>query len=500
MTATLPDFILEPLVRTALTEDLSPMGDVTTRAVIAPGTRYTARLNAREQGVVSGMQIAAIAFRLVDPALKIETLVADGQPCTPGQTLMVIEGEAASILMGERVALNFAGRLTGIATLTAAFVAQTKGTKTRITCTRKTTPGLRVVEKLAVAHGGGSNHRFGLSDAILIKDNHVAAAGGIRAVLEAAKAVRSHMMRIELEVDSLSQLQEALAVGGADVILLDNMDTPTLRAAVELTAGRVVLEASGNMKLDRIAEVAATGVDYISDPFGPDAGSGPGFLGRKQPALCHRLQDHRAAFCGRMHPVRHQQFRRQCATFGKQIVLRVVDGDAGRLQLPRHDPADRIVIRAVEGGRRRHDHQFRIARQTPGRADVARAIKRDIILGEPGRGDQPAVHRFARLEYVVIVPAKGRHQSAQMEPQRRNHRNPHAEHIRDPQLFAQRAHLLHTRTHTARFEPVGAVAELQIVPLRAGEMQRLGPDAQKIGAFFQRDRMAVTQYQQLRRH
>ncbi|MDF2141964.1 carboxylating nicotinate-nucleotide diphosphorylase [Paenirhodobacter sp. CAU 1674] len=264
MTATLPDFILEPLVRTALTEDLSPMGDVTTRAVIAPGTRYTARLNAREQGVVSGMQIAAIAFRLVDPALKIETLVADGQPCAPGQTLMVIEGEAASILMGERVALNFAGRLTGIATLTAAFVAQTKGTKTRITCTRKTTPGLRVVEKLAVAHGGGSNHRFGLSDAILIKDNHVAAAGGIRAVLEAAKAVRSHMMRIELEVDSLSQLQEALAVGGADVILLDNMDTPTLRAAVELTAGRVVLEASGNMKLDRIAEVAATGVDYIS--------------------------------------------------------------------------------------------------------------------------------------------------------------------------------------------------------------------------------------------
>jgi nicotinate-nucleotide pyrophosphorylase (carboxylating) len=264
MTATLPDFILEPLVRTALTEDLSPMGDVTTRAVIAPGTRYTARLNAREQGVVSGMQIAAIAFRLVDPALKIETLVADGQPCTPGQTLMVIEGEAASILMGERVALNFAGRLTGIATLTAAFVAQTKGTKTRITCTRKTTPGLRVVEKLAVAHGGGSNHRFGLSDAILIKDNHVAAAGGIRAVLEAAKAVRSHMMRIELEVDSLSQLQEALAVGGADVILLDNMDTPTLRAAVELTAGRVVIEASGNMKLDRIAEVAATGVDYIS--------------------------------------------------------------------------------------------------------------------------------------------------------------------------------------------------------------------------------------------
>lgn len=264
MTAPLPDFLLEPLVRAALTEDLSPMGDVTTRAVVPAGTRYAARLNAREAGVVSGMQIAALAFRLVDPALSVETCVTDGSPIAPGDTLMRIEGDAASILMGERVALNFAGRLSGIATLTAAFVAETRGTKTRITCTRKTTPGLRVVEKMAVAHGGGSNHRFGLSDAILIKDNHVAAAGGIRAVLEAAKAARSHMMRVELEVDRLDQLEEALEVGGADVILLDNMDTPTLRRAVALAGGRVVLEASGNMQLSRIAEVAATGVDYIS--------------------------------------------------------------------------------------------------------------------------------------------------------------------------------------------------------------------------------------------
>ncbi len=264
MTAPLPDFLLEPLVRAALTEDLSPMGDVTTRAVVPTGTCYAARLNAREAGVVSGMQIAALAFRLVDPALTVETCVTDGSPIAPGDTLMRIEGEAASILMGERVALNFAGRLSGIATLTSAFVAETRGTKTRITCTRKTTPGLRVVEKMAVAHGGGSNHRFGLSDAILIKDNHVAAAGGIRAVLEAAKAARSHMMRVELEVDRLDQLEEALEVGGADVILLDNMDTPTLRRAVALAGGRVVLEASGNMQLSRIAEVAATGVDYIS--------------------------------------------------------------------------------------------------------------------------------------------------------------------------------------------------------------------------------------------
>ncbi|RLL72491.1 carboxylating nicotinate-nucleotide diphosphorylase [Paenirhodobacter hankyongi] len=264
MTAPLPDFLLEPLVRAALTEDLSPMGDVTTRAVVPAGTRYAARLNAREAGVVSGMQIAALAFRLVDPALSVETCVTDGSPIAPGDTLMRIEGDAASILMGERVALNFAGRLSGIATLTSAFVAETRGTRTRITCTRKTTPGLRVVEKMAVAHGGGSNHRFGLSDAILIKDNHVAAAGGIRAVLEAAKAARSHMMRVELEVDRLDQLEEALEVGGADVILLDNMDTPTLRRAVALAGGRVVLEASGNMQLSRISEVAATGVDYIS--------------------------------------------------------------------------------------------------------------------------------------------------------------------------------------------------------------------------------------------
>ncbi|MCL7465473.1 carboxylating nicotinate-nucleotide diphosphorylase [Phaeovulum sp. NW3] len=264
MTAPLPDFLLEPLVRAALTEDLSPMGDVTTRAVVPAGARYKARLNAREPGVVSGMQIAALAFRLIDPVLQIRVLVADGQPCTPGATLMEIEGAASSILMAERVALNFAGRLSGIATLTAAFVAQTKGTKARITCTRKTTPGLRMVEKLAVQHGGGSNHRFGLSDAILIKDNHIAAAGGVRQVLQAARAARSHMMRVELEVDSLRQLEEALGVGGADVILLDNMDTPTLRAAVAINAGRLVLEASGNMRLDRIAEVAATGVDYIS--------------------------------------------------------------------------------------------------------------------------------------------------------------------------------------------------------------------------------------------
>lgn len=262
--ATLPDLILEPLVKSALMEDLGTYGDITTRAVIPADVRYTARLNARADGVVSGMQVAAIAFRLVDPTLVIRQLKQDGDAIAKGDTLMEIEGPAASILSGERVALNFAGRLTGIATLTASFVQQTAGTNTRITCTRKTTPGLRIVEKQAVLHGGGFNHRFSLSDAILIKDNHIAAAGGVRAVLEATKAHASHMVRVEIEVDTLAQLDEVLSVGGADVVLLDNMDTPTLHEAVAMNAGRMVLEASGNMKLERIAEVSATGVDYIS--------------------------------------------------------------------------------------------------------------------------------------------------------------------------------------------------------------------------------------------
>ncbi|MFC3526567.1 carboxylating nicotinate-nucleotide diphosphorylase [Paracoccus mangrovi] len=260
----LPDLILEPLVRAALDEDLGTYGDITTRTVIPAGTRYKARIRAREAGIVSGMQLAAIAFRLIDPALVLRVHCPDGAPFGPGDTLAEIEGEAASILSAERVALNFAGRLCGIATLTAAFVAETRGTRTRITCTRKTTPGLRLVEKQAVLHGGGFNHRFSLSDAILIKDNHIAAAGGIAPVLAAVKARASHMMRVEIEVDRLEQLAEVLDQGGADVVLLDNMDTPTLRKAVAMVSGRLVLEASGNMRLDRIAEVAATGVDYIS--------------------------------------------------------------------------------------------------------------------------------------------------------------------------------------------------------------------------------------------
>lgn len=262
--SSVPDLILEPMIKNALMEDLGSYGDVTTRAVIPADTIYTARLNARADAVVSGMQVARIAFHMVDASLEVETHVADGQPCQTGQTLMTIRGSAASILSAERVALNFAGRLTGIATMTAAFVAETAGTDARVTCTRKTTPGLRVVEKLAVLHGGGFNHRYSLSDAILIKDNHIAAAGGVRAVLEATKRHASHMMAVEIEVDRLDQLTEVLEVGGASVVLLDNMDNDTLRQAVALVDGVMKTEASGNVTCQRIASIAATGVDYIS--------------------------------------------------------------------------------------------------------------------------------------------------------------------------------------------------------------------------------------------
>lgn len=262
--ATVPDLILEPMVRAALTEDLGTCGDITTRTVIPAGVTYAARLNAREDAVVSGMQVAALAFRLVDPTLKITPLAVDGDRCTKGLTLMEITGSAASILSGERVALNFAGRLTGVATLTAKLVAQTAGTTARITCTRKTTPGLRIVEKLAVLHGGGFNHRHSLSDAILIKDNHIAAAGGVRAALRAVKARASHMTKVEIEVDRLDQLAEVLETGGADVVLLDNMTPDMLAEAVAMVDGRLVTEASGNVTVGTVAAIAATGVDYIS--------------------------------------------------------------------------------------------------------------------------------------------------------------------------------------------------------------------------------------------
>ena len=266
----LPDLLLEPLVRAALHEDLGPAGDITCRAVIPPALTYDAALVARRAGVVSGLRLAGLAFRLVDPGLGVTMLAADGDPVAPGQVLMRVAGAAASILMAERVALNFAGRLSGIATLTAAHVARTRGTRARITCTRKTTPGLRVLEKYAVRCGGGVNHRMFLSDAALVKDNHVVAAGGVAAAFDKVRAMWPGLP-VEVEVDSLAQLTEVLDAG-ADLVLLDNFTPDQMRLAVGIakehaahTGGkRCLLEASGGLTLPDAPAVATTGVDFVA--------------------------------------------------------------------------------------------------------------------------------------------------------------------------------------------------------------------------------------------
>jgi len=262
--STIPDFFLNDIIKRALDEDLGGFGDITSRAVIPNGTKYKAKINSRSTGVISGMQIAQMAFLMTDRNLEINTLIKDGSRVSPKDTCMTIEGDAKSILMAERVALNFAGRLSAISTMTSNFVSETEGTKAKITCTRKTTPGLRLVEKEAVRHGGGSNHRYGLNDAIMIKDNHIAAAGSIKEVLERARKFASHMSAIEIEVDTLNQLEMVLSCGGANVVLLDNMTNKDMTTAVEMVDGLMLVEASGNMTLDRISSVASTGVDFIS--------------------------------------------------------------------------------------------------------------------------------------------------------------------------------------------------------------------------------------------
>lgn len=255
--------VLEPIVRHALEEDLGRAGDLTSDLIIPASQNVTARLVARGAGVISGLIAAECAFDLIDPRLDFRAEIADGAIVPANTTLARIEGSARSVLTAERVALNFLGHLCGVATATQTLVAAIAGTKARIVCTRKTTPGLRVLEKYAVRCGGGFNHRFGLDDAILIKDNHVAAAGGIPAVIARARQAGGHMVKIEIEVDTLGQLDEALAAG-ADVILLDNMPPDLLRRAVAVTAGRAVLEASGNVTLSTVRAIAETGVDYIS--------------------------------------------------------------------------------------------------------------------------------------------------------------------------------------------------------------------------------------------
>lgn len=263
------DAFLSPLtiadaVRHALAEDLGRAGDITSIATIPEATPARAIMVARQPGTVAGLPLAIEALQQLAPDIKIEAHARDGDSVAKGKPLLTINGPARAILSAERVALNYVGRLSGIATLTASYVEKTKGTKLRVCCTRKTTPGLRALEKYAVRCGGGFNHRFGLDDAILIKDNHIAVAGGVAAVLKRARAVAGHLVKVEIEVDTLDQLREVLDTGLADVVLLDNMDIPALREAVKIASGRVVLEVSGGVTVDRIAEIAKTGVDYVS--------------------------------------------------------------------------------------------------------------------------------------------------------------------------------------------------------------------------------------------
>lgn len=259
----LPRIMVEDAVRAALAEDLGRAGDITTYATIAEDAKAVAMLVSREAGVIAGLPLAETAFKLLDPQVKFTALVHDGERITPGQTIARIEGSARAILSAERVALNFLMYLSGIATYTAKFADLIAHTNTKVCDTRKTVPGMRAFAKYAVRCGGGANHRFGLDDAILIKDNHIAVAGGVVNAIQAARAYAGHLVKIEVEVDTIAQLEEALSIG-ADVILLDNMPIPVLEKAVEIGGSRATLEASGNISFETIRAVAETGVDYIS--------------------------------------------------------------------------------------------------------------------------------------------------------------------------------------------------------------------------------------------
>jgi len=263
MLTKLSDLLIEPCVRAALLEDLGRAGDITTDAVIEPGAQARVTMMAREAGVIAGLDFARHAFRLVDPEISFEILRPDGARVRPGDIIAHIAGPARGILTAERVALNFLGRLSGIATATAGIADHISHTKAKITCTRKTTPGLRFAEKYAVRAGGGANHRFGLDDAVLIKDNHIAIAGGVAIAIRRARAQVGHLVKIEVEVDTLRQLEEALPER-PDAVLLDNMTPEMLREAVTLIDGRAMAEASGRVTAETAPAIAETGVDLIS--------------------------------------------------------------------------------------------------------------------------------------------------------------------------------------------------------------------------------------------
>ena len=259
----LPAILIEPVIRAALAEDLGRAGDVTAAACVPAGTRWTAVFAARQAGTIAGLDCARLAMTTLDPEARFTARVHDGETVAPGTVLAEVEADARAILSAERTALNLLGRLSGIATLTRAHVDAVAGTGARIADTRKTTPGLRALEKHAVAMGGGLNHRFGLDDAILIKDNHIAVCGGVGEAIRRARAHAGHLMKIEVEVDGLHQLDEALAER-PDVVMLDNFSLDDLRAAVARAKGQVVLEASGGVNLQTVRAIAETGVDVIS--------------------------------------------------------------------------------------------------------------------------------------------------------------------------------------------------------------------------------------------
>jgi nicotinate-nucleotide pyrophosphorylase (carboxylating) len=261
--ASLPMVMIEPTVRAALLEDLGRAGDLTTDAIVPAEARTRTALVARQPGVVAGLDFAAAAFRLIDPAIQMEVAMPDGTRLRPGDTIATIIGPARGILTAERTALNFLCHLSGVASATRGVADAIAGTRARVCCTRKTMPGLRFAQKYAVRVGGGSNHRFGLDDAVLIKDNHVAIAGGVRPAVERARAGVGHLVKIELEVDTLSQLEEALTLK-VDAVLLDNMGPDILRAAVEMVDGRAITEASGRIRPDTAHAIAASGVDLLS--------------------------------------------------------------------------------------------------------------------------------------------------------------------------------------------------------------------------------------------
>ena len=260
---TLPRLLVTPIVTAALAEDLGRAGDLTTDAIIPADVTATVRLVSREPGVVAGLPLAALAWELLDPSVRVEVHLPDGSRVRPGEVIATVHGPARALLTGERVALNFLGHLSGVATGTATIAEAIAHTKAKVADTRKTIPGLRALQKYAVACGGGSNHRFGLDDAVMIKDNHIAVAGGLRAAVEAARAHVGHLVRIEVEVDTLEMLAELLDVG-ADVVLLDNMTPDELRRAVDLVGGRMVTEASGRITPESAASIAESGVDLIS--------------------------------------------------------------------------------------------------------------------------------------------------------------------------------------------------------------------------------------------